>query len=75
MQGKLPLSRTLNYECANPDCYYCGTILWLDDVVWKEIWNSEIHDLDCVAHCPSCVQPMMIWEDEDGKDESQAQLS
>ena len=66
MQPKLPLSAGLLYECANPDCFYCGSLLDLEDVVWKDYWDSSIEDLSVRATCPSCSDPMMIWSDDDG---------
>jgi len=69
MQGNLPLLNAgLLYECANPDCFHVGTLLTLDEVDWKDFWNSEIEDLDLRSVCPSCKQPMMIWDgEENGK--------
>lgn len=65
MQPKLPLRDVgLLYECANPDCFYCGSLLDTNDVVWKYYWNSEIEDLDLRSTCPSCSEPMMIWSDD-----------
>ena len=66
-QPKLPLNTSLLYECANPECYYCDALLDMEDVTWKEIWNSELRDLDLIPHCPSCNEPMMIWSENDGK--------
>ena len=65
MQPKLPLFKLL-YECANPECFYCGSLMDLEDVIWREMWNSEIRDLDVIPFCPSCAEPMMIWSNEDG---------
>ena len=62
-QPLLPLNVGLLYECANPECFYCESLLSLEDVVWKHYWNSEIGDLDLRSVCPSCGEPMMIWED------------
>ena len=62
-QPKLPLNVGLLYECANPDCFYCGSMLDLEDVAWKHYWNHDAGDLDLRAVCPSCGDPMMIWED------------
>ena len=64
MQPKLPLGGLL-YECANPDCYYCGSLMGLEDVTWKDVWNSQIGDLDLIPMCPSCNEPMMIWSADD----------
>jgi len=65
MQGNLPLKAGLLYECANPECFYCGTLLNLNEVDWKDFWNSQIENLDLRATCPSCAEPMMIWDGED----------
>lgn len=67
MQPKLPLDVGLYYECANPDCFYLGALLDMEDVVWKHYWNSDIGDLDLRSVCPSCDNPMMIWSDNDAK--------
>ena len=63
MQAKLPLFG-VHYECANPECFYVGALLTFEDVCWKDVWNSEIDDLDLVPTCPSCQDPMMIWRDD-----------
>lgn len=65
MQPRLPYTAKLLYECANEACFYCGALLPTEDVAWKDFWNSEIGDLDFRAICPSCREPMMIWEDDD----------
>ena len=65
MQGNLPLDTGLLYECANPDCFYVGTLLRLDEVDWVDRWNSHLEDLVPHSVCPSCRQPMMIWDGED----------
>ena len=52
-------------ECANPHCFYCGTLLGVGDVVWREVWDSFLHDLTPVAYCPSCNEPMMYWDEPD----------
>ena len=62
MQLRMPIARVM-YECANPDCFYCGTLLRYDDVCWDHHWNSEIGDLDLIAKCPSCRQAMMLWDE------------
>lgn len=63
-QAYLPLSGLL-FECANEDCFFCGSLLPMDEVVWKDFWNSTIADLDVRPVCPSCEEPMMHWESED----------
>jgi len=71
MQVKLPLSGIgLLYECANIECFYEGTLINFTDGSYKYVWNSEIGDLDVVPVCPSCLQPMMVWEDDDGTNEA-----
>jgi len=65
MQGRLPLSGTGTlYECANPECFCCGTLQDMHEVVWKDFWNSSLEILDIRATCPSCTDPMMIWDIE-----------
>jgi len=51
----LTRAAVLHY-CLNKDCFYVDSILDLDDIVWKEVWNSEIEDLDMIPHCPSCQE-------------------
>ena len=41
-----------------------GCLLNMDDVDWKNFWNSEIDDLDFRCVCPSCHEPMMIWSED-----------
>jgi len=65
MQPKLPLAKIgLRYECANPECFYVGALMNFEDVTWKDVWDSHIGDLEHVAHCPSCADPVMIWEED-----------
>jgi len=67
----LPLSGIgLLFECANSECFYCGTLLNFIDCSFKDVWNSEIGDLDLVVICPSCREPLMVWEDNDGTHET-----
>lgn len=65
MQGNLPLNVGLLYECMNPDCFYDGTLLRMDDVVWKHYWDSRAEDLLVRSVCPSCHEPMAIWDEGD----------
>jgi len=66
MQGNLPFTDVgLLYECANPDCFYCGTLLSMNEVVWKDYWDRRAEDLLPRSVCPSCYQPMMIWENDE----------
>ena len=48
IQPKLPLHFGIEHICINDQCFYVDAILSFDDIVWKEVWNSEIKDLDCV---------------------------
>jgi len=66
MQPKLPLDNALLYECANSECFYCGSLLDMEDVVWKHYWDSRAEDLLLRSTCPSCGDPMMIWSEKDG---------
>ena len=47
--------------CLNDDCFYCDSALDIDELVWKEVWNSEIEDLDPIPHCPSCGE--VVWRE------------
>jgi len=49
----------ISYLCLNNECFYVESYLSFDDVNFKHVWNSEIDDLDMVAHCPSCGEPMI----------------
>jgi len=65
MQSQLPLRLDgVLYECANPECFYVGTLLTMHDVVWKDFWNTSLQDMDVRPVCPSCSQPMMHWDGE-----------
>lgn len=50
------------YECMNSACFYSETLLKLEEVNWKEQWNSEIEDLDMIPRCPSCNDPLAFWD-------------
>ena len=65
MQPKMPLNVGLLYECANPDCFYCGSLLDMNDVEWVHYWDSDLDDLSFRSVCPSCREPMMIWNGGD----------
>ena len=65
MQGNLPLDVGLLYECANPDCFHCGTLLNMHETSWKDVWDSNFEDLVPIPICPACNEPQMIWEGED----------
>ena len=56
---------SIYYECANDKCFYLGALLKYDEVVLRHVWDSFLGDLTPVAHCPSCNEPMMIWEDDE----------
>lgn len=64
MQSKLPFRDGILYECANPECFYVGTLLSFEDVVWKHYYDSTLEDLDLRPTCPSCGDPMMLWHDD-----------
>lgn len=65
MQPKLPLRGLgLKYECLNPDCFYCGSLMGVHEVRWVHFWNSQIEDLDLRSTCPSCHDPLAIWDDD-----------
>ena len=64
MQGVLPLNVGLLYECANPNCFYEGSLLDMENVDWKEYWCHESEDFQLRSVCRSCGNPMMIWSDE-----------
>lgn len=51
------------YMCLNSDCFYCETILRIEDISWKDLWSSEVQDLIMVPHCPSCGEVM--WEERE----------
>lgn len=42
------------YMCLNAECFYCETIMDVNDLVWKETWDSNIEDLAAYPTCPSC---------------------
>lgn len=65
MQPKLPLNTGLLYECLNDDCFYVGALVNFEDVTWKNVWNSEIGDLDFVPCCASCAEFVAVWEGAD----------
>jgi len=64
MQSNLPLDVGLLYECANPKCFYVGSLLTMHETNWKEYWDSTFEDLIPRPVCPSCQQPMMTWEED-----------
>jgi len=64
MQPKLPLVADVMYECANPQCFYVGSLFTFEDVEWKHVWDSNIEDLTLSPRCAACSQPMMYWEGE-----------
>lgn len=51
------------YECLNPDCFYNGSLLGVEDVNLEHYWDSTIEDLGLRATCPSCGEPMAIWDE------------
>jgi hypothetical protein len=52
------------YECCNPMCFYSESLMGVDEVTWKEQWNSDVEDLDMVPRCPSCAEPLAFWDYE-----------
>ena len=53
--------RSIYYWCLNDKCFYVDTRIKLNDISWREVWNSDVHDLDMVPYCPSCNEP--LWGD------------
>lgn len=67
MQQKLPFmhdGKSVIYFCLNAECFYCESIIDVNDAVPKHVWNSQIEDLDVVLHCPSCDSE--LWGERDG---------
>jgi len=66
-QPKLPLHgvKAVLYECLNPECFYNGALMNMDDVAWKDVWSSHLEDLELVAFCVSCGEPMAHWKGDD----------
>ena len=52
----------VQYLCLNDNCFYVESILAFADVVWREVWDSSLHDLAMIPHCPSCNEVM--WREE-----------
>ena len=67
MQTCMRLERKgmLLYECANPECFYVGSLMKREEVVFKTYWDHDLEDLLPRATCPSCADPMMIWQGDD----------
>lgn len=65
--SKLPLEHesVLLYECANSDCFYDGVLVDFFDVKWKDVWNSTLQDVEPIPICPSCEEPVMVWNGVD----------
>lgn len=53
----------MSYECLNPQCFYEGALLSAQDVCWVNFYNHEIGDLELRSTCPSCSEPMAIWDE------------
>lgn len=69
MQPKLPLwAGRILFECVNSECFYDGALMDSDDLVWKDVWNSHIGDLELVPCCPSCREFVIYWEEDNGKE-------
>ena len=54
-----PRSGSVDHFCLNADCFYCETILDVNDLVVKEVWNSDLGMMDAIGFCPSCDEP--VW--------------
>ena len=63
MQPKLFYTQSVIHLCLNSDCFYCETVLGLEDIVWKEQWDSQIEDLAMIPQCPSCGD--VLWREID----------
>lgn len=50
------------YECVNPQCFYNEAQFNHTEVVWKDMWNSDLGDLDMIPYCPSCQQEVIFWQ-------------
>ena len=64
MQEKLFYSGSVLHMCLNADCFYCETVLDIDDIVWRETWDRNIEDLAMIPHCPSCNE--VLWREMNG---------
>ena len=62
LAGGTEHARRRLYECLNPMCFYCETLLKTDEVVWKEVWDSDFEDLVMRPRCPSCSEAMAFWD-------------
>lgn len=66
MNRKFPslvIGAAVLHICVNKACFYDDSLIDLDDIVWKEVWNSEIADLDMIPHCPACHE--VLWREVD----------
>ena len=70
MQLPIPLKNwraDCYYECVNPQCFYNETELGYDDVVFRDMWVSDVQNVELVPHCPSCMEEMIFWRHDDGE--------
>jgi len=59
-----PMSRRdgrVVHMCLNSNCFYCETIMSVNDLVWKEIWDHSLESIEMIPHCPSCGE--VIWRE------------
>ena len=56
-----PRSGRVLHMCLNTDCFYCETIMGVDELVWKDAWDSDLGILTPVPYCPSCGE--VIWRE------------
>lgn len=51
------------HMCLNADCFYCETILDFHDLVWKDVWSSELEELTPIPYCPACHT--VVWRERE----------
>ena len=61
MQQKLFYCQAVIHMCLNENCFYFECFLDLEDIVWRELWDSQIEDLAMIPHCPSCNE--VLWRE------------
>jgi len=69
MQLKMFHTAKVIYMCLNANCFYCETIMGVEDMVWRDRWCSDLEDLIPIPFCPSCDEVMWREVEDDGKDE------
>jgi len=57
MQLKLFHAPYVEY-CVNPDCFYDGIFLDLEERIYKAVWDSNLETLVQISHCPSCGEAL-----------------